>query len=142
MVVSCMPTWPFVNCYAWTVHGLTIGAPSCPSASPRAKNAKRIEAKQHNTKQAFKSLGIGASTQAMSEGTMGSYQRVPGHVVKAYQDLQKSGLEPMARLQEAVAMFTKENLAWQAAVCHEVLIHPDKRGGTMLNAHDVHQKGH
>ena len=79
----------------------------------------------------------------MFEGTMGSDQRVSDHVVKAYHDLQKSGLEPMARLQKAVAMFTKENLAWQATVCpHEVLIHPDNRGGTMLNAFDVHQKGH
>ena len=69
--------------------------------------------------------------------------QVPPHVVNAYKAIEASGQEPMAKLQSAIRLFSQHGLAWEAKITlGQVLCHPDNRGGTMLNAWDVHRKRH
>ena len=52
------------------------------------------------------------------------------------------GLEPGIKITMTREYLEKNNLGeWRVLVPDKLLCHPDNRGGSMLNFHDVHLKG-
>ena len=64
-------------------------------------------------------------------------------VVKRLQDLKsKDGLAPNAKMESMLAVLQQASLCYKACMKPtDFIIHPHNRGGSMVNAHDVHEKG-
>ena len=64
-------------------------------------------------------------------------------VVKRLQDLKSmDGLAPNAKMESMLAVLQQASPCYKACMKPtDFIIHPHSRGGSMVNAHDVHEKG-